>query len=121
MKNMEDPNVSPVFVLSRLLSRDVLGIIRSYLKNPIKLLQRFVRQYYFRYPILTNEFYKSVVQSMSVRLPPLTLVRFSSMGTPAWCCPYKQGFIEFFGERYSRDMLYKTLYRLKKKAYNHLI
>ena len=121
---MEDPNVSSVFVLSHIFPRDVLGIIRSYLKNPIKVLQRFVRQYYFYYPILTNKFYKNVVQSMSKgyyvgRLPPLTLVRFSSMGTPAWCCPYKQGFIEFFGKRYSRDMLYKTLYRLKKKAYNH--
>ena len=112
-------NVAAVYVLRQALPQGVVAYIQSFQKNPILVIQRAIRNYHFRFPILTETLYGSMVQSIPrMSNNPFALVRQSSMGSEEWCCPFKQGFFWGFGQcRYPRDKLYHELYRLKQHAY----
>ena len=112
-------NVAAVYVLNQRLPQGVVAYIQSFQRNPILVIQRAIRNYHFRFPILTEMLYKAVVQSIPrMTNNPFALIRHSSMGSEEWCCPFKQGYFWGFGKcRYSRDKLYHELYRLKQHAY----
>lgn len=110
-------NVAPVYALHRLLPEVLLIKIQTFLRNPIVTLQRWWRWQQFRYPVLTRLLYDQIVHAISPNDRPFALVRMSSMGSPEWCCPYKNDFLSHFGKRYDRFLLYRKLHALKTKAY----
>ena len=109
-------NVVPVYVLHRLLPEVLLNNIRTFLRNPIVTLQRWWR-WHFRYPVLTRSLYDRIVRTIPNDNRPFALVRTSSMGSPEWCCPYKNDFFSHFGKRYDRILLYRKLHALKRNVY----
>ena len=93
-------------------------------RNPIVSIQRFWRRYSYCNPLLIYGYDKCTVLEIIediksklyfVHTPPL--YRYSSMGTPEWCCPWKQGLVDTSGFRMSYFQIARLLASARRRAY----
>ena len=93
-------------------------------RNPIVTIQRFWRRYSYCNPLLIYGYDKctvlEIIEDIKSKLYFVhtpNLYRYSSMGTPEWCCPWKQGLVDTSGFRMSYFQIARLLASARRRAY----
>jgi hypothetical protein len=108
-----------------LLDSEIKDHIQRFVcRNPIVTIQRAWRRYSYCNPLLTYSYDKctvlEIIEDIKSKLYFVhtpNLYRTSTMGTPEWCCPWKQGLVDVNGFRMSYFEIAKRLAASRRRSY----